>query len=690
MRYKDRQAAPADFRDTKLSKSNTSAADATQQGVVNTHAYGELAGRSYAAIGGGVAKGIGHVKEFKDGYDLAKIDQEHSANINAYLDQFENEREAQEDFDVATNTEERMWANATNDNVEGKGQQIIDTINIASANTAKAITRLAAAKTQGRMSAEQFVANSTRITREAIARHPTLSDEILNNTKKLWAIAGVQDQVDLDKAAKKSALSQREKILTAERTSYLTWNKGLPYTYDGEVDYELIRQRNNQHNEIVHSAETVQRIIDNKKMAVNMKVEKLLAPKADGTDSAIEVTRSEGEKQLIKKTHAGFKAAGDDANLIKLEIIKLKENIRGLKDTYFKETEDMHGNERMLRFHKESVDRLTLIANDFISVNNGADVRAALQTSAATAQHLTDKALTALYGRHPTMQAALNELVKTAGPANLLARYPEVFAKYVSHIGNIMDANASVQNSVLANTPEAAQALDTVGSSAISRLDADMSPEDRKTTTELANRTVMQQVRTLDQSPTPAEGVIRLDNLIENYASAKYANAGKHLDEKSKAAATKVLSEALEIYQSNMTKDLNRWRSNKAQVNVSYENGNLSFTGDSGAVRALTAKLSGRVRNTRKALANINGYEMNSAKIDKIFDNNMPVLGLETEQTDQVGRDKAEKQRALYNSKDNPIPPKKTDTALAEEQKQNYNTFEEEPNEKKKIPLRTL
>ena len=478
------------------------------------------------------------------------------------------------------------------------------------------------------------------------------------------------------------------KVKANERTSYLSWNKGLVYNDDGSVDYETMRQRNGVQNEILHSAEEVKRVVEDKKMGVDTKVEKLLAPKANGSDSSIEVTRGEAENQLIKSTHDGFRAAGDDAKLIKAELIKLKENIRGRIDSYFKETEDMHGNARMLRFHNEAVERLKLIAADFISVNNGADVRAALETSAKTAQHLTDKKLTKLYGKHPTMQAALNELVKTAGPANLIAKNPEVFSKYVSHIANIMDESTHVQNSTLANTPEQAQALDTVASSSISRLDAEMSPEDRKITTTLANRTVMQQSRTLDQSPTAAEGVIRLDKLTDSWASAEYANAGKHLNEESKAAATKVLSGALGILQSNMVKDLKRWRGNDAKVSVSYENGNLTFTGDSGAVRALTAKLSKRVRATRKALANINGYEMNSAKIDKIFDINMPVLGLETEQTDQVGRDRAEKQSTLYNSENNPIPPKKTGTALADEQKSLYNTSED--TEKKKISLRTL
>ena len=75
MRYKDRQEAPADFKDTKLSKSDTGSAEATQTGVSNTHAYGQLAGNSYGQIGEGVAKGIKHASDFKEGYDLAKIDQ---------------------------------------------------------------------------------------------------------------------------------------------------------------------------------------------------------------------------------------------------------------------------------------------------------------------------------------------------------------------------------------------------------------------------------------------------------------------------------------------------------------------------------------------------------------------------------------------------------------------------------------
>ena len=57
MRYKDRQEQAADFKDTRLTKPNTSAAEAEQQGVVNQY-DGKLMGQSLGDIGEGLAKGV--------------------------------------------------------------------------------------------------------------------------------------------------------------------------------------------------------------------------------------------------------------------------------------------------------------------------------------------------------------------------------------------------------------------------------------------------------------------------------------------------------------------------------------------------------------------------------------------------------------------------------------------------------
>jgi hypothetical protein len=216
----------------------------------------------------------------------------------------------------------------------------------------------------------------------------------------------------------------------------------------------------------------------------------------------------------------------------------------------------------------------------------------------------------------------------------------------------------------------------------------------------IVNRGVSLQIESIKQSGGMLKQYERMDTLFDRWGDPQFTGGAKMLDPDVRNEANHTAKASLSILDSNMRKDMQEARENGIPINVSMDNGEVSFdtdkftypkvtntseavksvnelTGRSSYVRGLTSKVSRRVRKARRALANINGWKGDDPRLDKLIQKYMPNLSQELDNNekgivtptidkDQQARDKAE------------------------EQKQNYNTFEEEPNEKKKIPLRTL
>ena len=642
MRYKDRQEQAANFQDSLLSKPDTSSAEKTQAGVSNTHAYGEMAGSGYKQIGEGVAKGIKHASDFKEGYDLAKVSQEHMANINAYF--HDPAKEVQEDLDVATNTEEKMWDNLANDEAEGKGEQIVDTINIASANTAKEVARLAAAKKQGRMSNAEFVANTTRITREAIARHPTLADEILGNTKRLWEIHGVRNQMDLDKASKTAALAKQEKIEDREVTKYLETNSTAPLDPDtGLYNMPLIRAANAERERRDNQVEEAKDIANNKQIKVDRRVELLLArtgpngsqpPKIVDTRNLLETDWFKGHSDALRAASSP-EALAANPQALTLALANMEVSAQNLKGQYRTAVRDMLGNKEMEAFHNDSVARLESWVKILNTSTDNTTVKAAIASAEAQMSY----------------SAGMNFYKKTGytiQSAGVFAKIHSLLPEYIrQQINNGADeggfhriftalasSNKMVRNNVIIENPYMGKALDNMSSASTKERNAAYVSNDLtriKQANDASNDIINTQYNSISHMNSDAEKGARLTDVIENWGSADQTGAGKGINPETLGKANGLLKDAFTLYNNNMKGMLKKTRDAGYKVEVSYDNGEVTFSGDPVAVKSLTSIITTRVRDARKAYANMNDLPLNHPKVNEMVTKHMTSIVEETE-----------------------------------------------------------
>lgn len=696
MRYKDRQESPADFKDSKLSKPDSRSAEATQRGVSNTHAYGKLAGDSYGQIGEGVAKGIKDVSDFKEGYDIAKVEQEHNANINRYLNGTTEEQiqEAGDEAAVATSTEERMWDIFSKDDTDGRGEQIVDTINIATANSAKAIGKYATAKKQGRISAAEFVANSTRITREAIARHPTLADEILGSTRKLFTIAGVQDSLDLDKASKAAAFKKQEKMEDRVVNAYLEYNQDALYK-NGEYDIPAMQASLAKNQIKVAALENTQRIIEKEAGDVFNDARELLKPNPnnEGGVSDLAVTRNENEQQTVKAWTASLEIAQNSPPSLRVAALReTMDTIRmqaiQMQQEYAQRTRRLYSDDEVKTFADNAEKRINSYVTMLEKSLDGGDVAKAIANVQAGVTWNTKKEMEGMLGM-PYERFEMNMKIYAMYPKSaLIHKFPHLANEMPRWMELLGRPTKAAQTGIHLDTPERAKMFDETAVATMSQIRED-GPNEKNLP--IFNNIINGQATKLNHIEGEGQIVKRMDAVITSWGSRGMSGAAEHITPENKVISNKVVTEGLIIYNKNMNADMAKARKLGLKINVKYDHGEVTFSGDGQTASNMAAKYTARVRDARKAMANLNGWDLNDSKIDNIVMENMSGLGVEMEASaerkrvsDVEGRAKAESNKANFNTA---VSSKEVEgrqkeraklkdlkgTALAEEQKKYHN-----------------
>tara|TARA_R110000803_G_scaffold184823_1_gene247126 strand:- start:55 stop:2097 length:2043 start_codon:yes stop_codon:yes gene_type:complete len=680
MRFKDRQEEAANFRDTKLTKSNTSAAEKSQGGVVNTHAYGKLQGDSYAAIGEGLAAGIGHAKEFKDGYDLAKVEQEHSANINKYLDEANAVSDATQERDIAVNTEERMWDTFSKDEAEGKGAQIVDTINIASANTAKEITKLAAAKKQGRMSSAEFVANSTRITREAIARHPTLADEILGSTKRLWEIAGVRTQMDLDKVAKTAAINAAVKKEDRIIAAYQKAGGGNP-PLDSEGNYEIEYMTDwlASYDKEQAGIDTFESVVKNEAMSVYQKARVLLKKNSEGK-SPLTIKRDQIEKNFLKVSGDSLKLAEGDP-IAQAEVIKgIRLEAENIKKGYDGATRPLYEDKEIKYLADNATARIDAYVDILEKQLKKEDITTAIASAQAAEEFSTDKFIEGITHMPAGQFKALMKVWAFFPKGELIHRFPDLAGKLPLLMEKLVSPNTKVSGSITVMSEGEQVGLDTTVYSSVQSQRVTPSPEGKLA----VNNGVLAQIKSITDKATDLEKFEQSDMAVAKWMNPKMTGVHEDLTPENLATVNKAMNTRLDIINKNMIREVAEARKLGHKVEVTYDNGELAFSGHPATTQRLTTLISKRVRDTRRATAMLNGWGANDPKAVAFITANMPNIKQELEFSSEMGKGRADVHKGRYNTEASSKEVERRQkekaklktlegTELAEEQKNYYN-----------------
>jgi hypothetical protein len=220
---------------TGLSAPSIEASSFSTQGVVNRAPAIKFQGLANLAenVGNIAVAGIKYGQEFNEGMQLADLERQHEENINDYINSKKNPQIAQEAaIDAATldGVSNSLW------NKLGEGASIEDIDNVDKHFQDK-LSTMKKAMNQGVMSPDEFAQRSLAITRQAINRNPALYDDIINHTKKVLNLSGVESLMKAEQAGQDSAEKQLQKRV--DYAMQISKENNIPLRYDRYGNFDL-------------------------------------------------------------------------------------------------------------------------------------------------------------------------------------------------------------------------------------------------------------------------------------------------------------------------------------------------------------------------------------------------------------------------------------------------------------------
>ena len=645
MRYKDRQEQAADFKDTRLTKPNTSAAEAEQQGVVNQY-DGKLMGQSLGDIGEGLAKGVKAVEDFKEGYDLAKISQEQAALNELYLNGTTKAQiaEQEQNEQAAMQTEERMWNNFHAPQVDGNGDKIVDSINLATKNAGDAQAKLGRMKAQGKIGVDEFVARSTLLTKQQIARHPRLADEILAQTDKQWKISNIRDRVNLDHAASKSAAAEIIRQKSGIETAYRKAHPDVLYNDDQTINYigmKSAMMKQAIHLDRVTSAANITAI---EGIDATEKVRQLNKPDDDGVtgfQAAAKETRImlfQNTRDIIKSIDVdGSPSNRSDVNA-QFKLLTARER-RRIQEFYSRLIPNKEAEARQTNALAELTAYETDMSNQILG-KEAADISTSLTTSLHNEEtnNIFDK--TNMTPRAMTAFAAMVNLIPTkirVGDEELTrgiyaqGKKLNEYAKFTLGLAiNGVPINDERKNRKLRQIPHNPKATNELTKATNKALQED---PDNEVLERVFNSTFLLKASHIGDSDTEQGRVDEFDDALNAWSDPDMLESHVALTDETKIKANEVVDKALGTFDNSVKTSLKRLKGMGVQIEATLSGGTLVFSEAAGGTgnntheaRLLTNNISVRVTKARKAIANINGLIPNNSQVTEMILNRMPVL----------------------------------------------------------------
>ena len=650
-RYKDKQQSPANFRDTKLSDPDSRSAEATQQGVVNTHAYGELQGKSYADIGEGVAKGIGHAKEFKDGYDLAKIAQEQNELNERFLNGATADDIAKQESEeqIAIETEEKMWDVLSSDQAVGKGEEVVGAINVATKNAKDAQAALGRMKAQGKIGPDEFVARSTLLTKQQIARFPSLTDEILEQTQKQWKISNISSRVSMEQESKKAVLAEEKREKVRIETNWLKDpnHAELLYKKNGEVDYDTMTEIGIARTLELGDIQKGAKIIASATQTSELKLIELKRINPANGKSTLASNRKsarlkmyQGTKTFVDMVTANPSVDGrrEATYLFRSFIANERRAIRA----YFSPLKPSKEAESL---EKDALDDLKLYedkyVNDF-SAKDGADIGTNLNTIINNTEKQEVYEATGSTLESKKVQAQLLSFVPKKLIMEDLDLQKELHKQAKQMSDYLLDAlkNANNNNKPSDKSEERTflkMLYDPKNNLALMKAsnrarEADPDNEHNAAHERNFNGHIQLQIANIGVDDSEAGTRTSYDNFITALSDKEIRSAGEILTEKTKNKSQGVLDNASGYYDNAIKTTMNRLKGVGVKIKATMVNGSLRFSEVGGTgnntheVNELHTNVSARITKVRASLAMIHGLVPTDVKVTEMLLNKMPFL----------------------------------------------------------------
>ena len=648
-RYKDRQQEPVDFRDTRLT--SPTKMDKEQAGVVNQY-DGKLMGQSLGDIGEGLAKGVKAVEDFKQGYDLAKISQEQAALNERFLNGATKEDIAQqeENEQIAVETEEQMWNTFSDPNADGKGGQIVETINIATKNAADAQAKLGRMKAQGKIGADEFVARSTLLTKQQIAKHPRLADEILAQTDKQWKISGIRDRVNLEQAANKAAADEEIKLKSEQRANFRKTHTDILYDpITKEIDYATMNEISIADGIRAGEEKISAQILADDATSAYEKWKQMNTPNKVNGETKIESNSKSSRIKLYRDTNVYVDMIKADpsndgrmeaSNLFRSRILQERRSIQ----SYFGR---LKPNTEANAQEKNALDELQIYSDTYLAQFSGkeaSEISTNLLTSISNIENNNFYNTFGMTREGIKAQAAILNVVPVklrSGDTELgksiheqykgLSIYAENQSKAAQGLAPL-SSKAEYQRLLQMPYDSKANAEILKGANQARESDPTNEQDLNENHIRVFNSGIQHRIANIGMDANEEGQVKEFDNFITVMSDNIIRSGGETLTNKTKNQSMEVLDKAQGRYDNAIKTTMNRLKGMGVNIEATMVNGSLRFSEVGGTgnnaheVNDLHTNVSSRITKVRGSLAMINGLAPTDAKVTEMLLNRMPFL----------------------------------------------------------------
>ena len=648
MRFKDRQEQSADFKDTKLAKPDSSSADKSQQGVVNQHSYGQLAGQAYANIGAGVAKGISDVKEFKDGYDLAEIRKKRQANIDDLLNADPNrvneeivalgvDRKVEEDAlsaQASSGDINAPRANAKEEHIfgvpEGVTKDIENAVGMAQANVRAQTAKLARARKQGRISATTFLSRSRQIVKEAIAQNPSLEDEIIQDTRRLWEINGVQDRIDLDKQENAARISTEAKVMTNRIANWDKGNNGpIPKNPDGSINTYTMDRTNAEQAIERQKDDQVRRVNEGNVEQQKLQITEILRKDPTTLESPADLKARQMLGKVVTKGMAGVleAIASNKPELISQARASYITAINQMKEEFAAEYSEFNDNritKLIARFDAQAAS-YALMMDGTLTGKAAAEFS---KNQQIVMKNADINALAESLGMNEVEQAHYFKAATLLAQFHDVGNNAEMMVEVVKFLRVSHNKSAKRRKNAVKANPEDYTGLLKGG---IPLLEQATKPEATDGDKEVANNIVEADVEAAGSHEVPEIQLAHIRSSVDEYVSPRYFQVARIATPETRANQNLLIDADARISDKNMARDFEIYDNLGYKINITYDENGIRFNQVQGGrnateVAQLTKKYAKLINRLRPAIGNVNGMDSTNPKITQSILERLPFV----------------------------------------------------------------
>jgi hypothetical protein len=472
------------------------------------------------------------------------------------------------------------------------GEQIEQTYSAVESSLASKLNFLDKAKTQGKITPDEFALRAKSIVRDVVAKNPHLTAESLRRLSQSLSISGIQERMEIDTKmlkAEQSAYDTQYKAITQEMkerdvpiTPFMT--NGILNMNEAQLFLDKVRRDEFLYNEIKRGAESNEAI---RKEDLNQFI-------AAGGHVAIENSIVNNTKNSIAKI---LNSSGDYNSKVNSMNFTIDDSIAQLNRDFSKYSYDPTIKASM----QSTISRLNSLKETIVKSESQSNLAEVLENQNKINTIIDKNQLREAVGNLEAIDI-LSKFSNTPLIGDLLSKNN---IPLVTKIFNtIIDMNKGIRLTAenLAITPDKKQSDASLGFD----LAATSLQEGKADASRMLNTNTSDRVKVINNTPDLNQKFVFTEDYLKQLADPKYVTAVNSLDTETKTESAKVIA------------DFSRALGGKLKGLADQEGVNFSFTPDgmlsaTGVSRQDTLDVVNRINTALGAYANLAGMSPKAA-----------------------------------------------------------------------------